>query len=54
MSKTGLNGKHGRITDNFLALLPEVLEPMRHQHLIMVGDFNQQFGQRGYAPWIRS
>lgn len=34
----------------FLALLPELLEPMRHQRLIMVGDFNQQFGQRGYAP----
>ena len=34
----------------FLALLPELLERMPRRRLVMMGDFNQQIGQRGYAP----
>ena len=34
----------------FLALLPELLEHMPRRRLVMMGDFNQQIGQRGYAP----
>ena len=49
-SEDGLNRKAWEDHLQFLALLPELLERMRHRRLIMMGDFNQQVGQRGYAP----
>lgn len=49
-SDDGLKRKAWEDHLQFLALLPELLERMRHRRLIMMGDFNQQVGQRGYAP----
>ena len=49
-SDDGLNRKAWEDHLQFLALLPELLERMRHRRLIVMGDFNQQVGQRGYAP----
>ena len=49
-SDDGLKRKAWEDHMQFLALLPELLERMRHRRLIVMGDFNQQVGQSGYAP----
>ena len=46
----GIKRKAWEDHKQFLALLPELLERMPHRRLVMVGDFNQQIGQPGYAP----
>ena len=49
---TGDSVRRGAWEDHqqLLGLLPQVLERVGRRRVIMVGDFNQQVGQRGYAP----
>ena len=44
--------KRGRWQDHreYLARLPEVLERATSKRVVVLGDFNQQVGQSGYAP----
>jgi exonuclease III len=46
----GIRRKRWEDHREYLARLPEVFKHVASKRLIMIGDFNQQIGQTGYAP----
>lgn len=46
----GIRRKPWEDHGEYLARLPEVLERASSKRLVVLGDFNQQIGQNGYAP----